>query len=671
MSDNLILPRFKAIDYRLIKKQLMQLLIQSKDQIIQLVENNKDPSWSNLLEPLESIFERLQNMWSPIEHLKSVSDSALLRDICADGLTQLSDFDAWFSQYTLLYELLIRIRKASFFTSLTEDQKKIIQNKIKDFELSGINLPLDQQKRYAEIQKKLSALSLQFSNNVLDAIGAWSKPLDLTSNRLGLSEYLLSLMKHNAASQSKTGYLLTLDAPCFFSFMRYCTDRVLRQEAYTAYCTLASDQNQAYKPYDNTDVIRQIVALRQEESKLLGFENYASYSLENKMAKTPDEIIHFLMDLLSRSQSKAVEELAELQAFANEELSNESLAVWDIAYFSEKMQQKLYQFDQEILRDWFPVPHVLSELFKITSQLFDIDIQLISSDDVWHDTVQLYQVSRNKAVLGYFYVDLYARDNKQSGAWMGELRNRWIDQKKIQLPVAFFVCNFTRPLDGQASLLLHSEVVTLFHEFGHTLHHVLTQIDYPSISGLHGVSRDAIELPSQLLENWCWDKTLLKQLSSHYKNKTPLTDQQIDQLILTKTFQPGMSLVRQLAFSLFDMRIHSEDPDGRHVQSILDQVREQVAVILPPKFERFQNSFLHIFEHDYAAGYYGYLWAEVLSADVFSVFQEEGLLNPVTGKRFLDAFLSQGGSKDAMDMFVEFRGRKPNHEAFLKQNGLN
>ncbi|MBE8214829.1 MAG: M3 family metallopeptidase [Endozoicomonadaceae bacterium] len=669
---NVMLPEFKTINYHTVKSILTRLLQKTKAGIIHLVETTKTPTFSNLLVPLEAISIEIDNLWLPIQHLSSVADTPFLREVYADCLVLLSDFTSWLSQYFPLYILLKQMTTDLSFSSLSAVQKKLICHHVKNFELQGIHLPAAQQAEQAVLKKTLNALYCQFSHNILDATTSWSKLLNLSDSQYDLPDSLLTLMQHQAKEHSKVGYLITLEAPCFFPFMRYCNHQALRKEVYTAYYTLASDQNITSKQYDNTDLMRQIMSIRHQLAHMLGFQHYAAYALEKKMAHNTEKVITFLMDLLEKSKPSALKEFSELQSFAATTEAHQTLEVWDIAYFSEKMRQTQYQFNQEAFRNWFPVQHVLSTLFTLISQLFSIEIQQvpITAEEVWHPTVTLYQVSKNSQTCGYFYIDLYSRSNKHAGAWMGELRNRWVSNQGIQLPVAFLICNFTKPFNEKPACLLHDEVVTLFHEFGHTLHHVLTTIEYPSLSGIHGVPRDAIELPSQLLENWCWDHTILKKISHHIETKESLSDQQIKDLLAIKNFQSGLMLNRQLVLALFDIHLHIEDTTGQSIQAILDRVRQEVAVILPPIFDRFQNTFSHLFDGGYAAGYYGYLWSEVLSADIFEVFHEEGLLNPLIGERFLNAFLSQGGSKDPMDMFIDFRGRKPTTKAFLKQHGL-
>ena len=519
----------------------------------------------------------------------------------------------------------------------------------------------------------MSELTSKFSENVLDATQAFKKVVANVDELKGLPESALAAAKQAAQAKDLEGFLFNLEFPSYLPVMTYCENAELRREMYEAFCTRASDQGPNAGEWDNSALIDEILALRFEIANLLGFPQYANRSLATKMAESVEQVIQFLNDLAEQSLPAAQKEFAELKAFAKEKGKDE-LDAWDVPYYSELLQQERYSISQEELRPYFPVEKVIAGMFTIVHRLFGISFQKVEGVDLWHDDASYYDVfdSNDQKIAGFF-IDLYARENKRGGAWMDECRvRRRTEEGAIQLPVAYLTCNFNGPVGDKPALLTHDEVTTLFHEFGHGLHHMLTKVEYADVSGINGVAWDAVELPSQFLENWCWEKEAISLFSGHYESGDPLPDEMLDKMLAAKNFQSAMMMVRQLEFALFDMRIHAEyDPEnGLDVQKVLDDVRDKVAVNMPPAFNRFQHSFGHIFAGGYAAGYYSYKWAEVLSADAFSSFEEEGIFNIETGQRFKQAILEKGGSQEPMELFVEFRGREPSVDALLRHSGI-
>lgn len=665
-----LLPVFSEIKDSDIEPAIATIIENSKESIEALLKHEKHYTWHSLQEKLDVFSERLAQAWSPVSHLNNVVNTPELRKAHDDCLLHLSSFNTWLGQNTALYAAYQQLADSDEFSTLNAAQKKIITDNLRDFRLAGVTLSKEKKSRFAEIQQRLSHLTSQFFGHVLDATMAWTKIIKDKKELSGLPESALLFSRQQAKNKNTEGYLFTLEFPSYYAVMTYCDNRDLRKEIYTAYTTRASDQGPYAGKFDNSEIMQEIIMLRQELAELLNFPNYAAYSLETKMATSAKEVIAFLQDLAEKSKPQALEELKALKDFARKSLHDEPIQAWDIAYFSEKLQQARYAIDQEALRPWFPLEKVLSGLFAIIKQLYGATLRQQKNIDSWHPDVLFYQIEKEGKIIGQFYIDLYAREHKRDGAWMDVCRNRWQFKDQLQIPVAYLTCNFMPPIENNPALLTHEEVVTLFHEFGHTAHHLFTQIDYPDASGINGVPWDAVELPSQFMENWCWQKESLQLISGHYKTGKPLPDEKLDQLLAAKNFQSGMTLVRQLEFSLFDMRLHIEDKKGTHISNILDEVRQKIAVIIPPKFNKFQHAFSHIFDGGYSAGYYSYLWAEVLSADAFSAFEEEGIFNRDTGERFLETILSKGGSMDPEKMFIRFRGRKPSIDALLKHKGI-
>ena len=673
------LPPFGAIKPQHVEPAIDQILADNRVAIDILLSNDDAPSWTTLMRPLENLEDRLARAWSPVSHMNSVVNNDELRDAYNACLPKLSQYATEIGQNQRLFAAFEAAEKDS---TLSVPQRKAIDNALRDFKLSGVDLPNDKKQRYMEIKQELSGLTSKFSENVLDATQAWSKLIDDETRLAGLPDSAIAMARQSAEQEAaerkkspskKSAWLFTLEFPSYFAVMSYADDRALREEMYIAYATRASDQGPNAGEFDNTPLMGQILALRHELAQLLGFENYAERSLATKMAPTTQKVSAFLRDLADRSLGMAQEELNELKTFVRDEFGIDELQPWDITYASEKLRQHRYAISQEDLKPYFPEARVVSGMFEVVNKLYGLEINELKDVDTWHEDVRAFEIfDREGEARGRFYLDLYARANKRGGAWMDECISRRETETGIQLPVAYLTCNFSAPVGNKPALFTHNEVITLFHEFGHGLHHMLTQINTLAVSGISGVAWDAVELPSQFLENWCWESQAVNLIARHYETGKQLPDELFDKMIAAKNFQAGMQMVRQLEFSLFDFRIHAEFSleKGACVQEILDEVRAEVAVIKPPEYHRFQNSFAHIFAGGYAAGYYSYKWAEVLSSDAFSKFEETGIFNRETGLAFLEAVLEQGGSRDPMDLFIEFRGREPEIDALLRHCGI-
>lgn len=665
-------PPFKAIEAQHIAPAVKTLtednLAQLKAQLAEL----QWPTWDSLVAPLEAREDRLNNVWSPVSHLNGVANNESLREAYNQSIALLTSYNTELGQNDELFEAYQKLARSDEFQGLNQAQKQSINNAIRDFKLAGVSLDPAAKQRYGEIQAQLSELCSQFSNNVLDATQGWFKHITEAEQLAGLPQSAIDAAHQAAKDKALDGWVLTLDGPVYLTVMTQADDRQLRREMYTGYMTRASDQGPTAGRWDNTEVIEKILSLRVELAQLLGFANYAELSLAPKMAESCDQVLTFLHELAAKAKPHAERELAELKEWVKQNFGVDALEVWDIPYYSEKLKEAKYQVSQEMLRPYFTLPKVLDGLFDVASRLFTITIKPVHNDDLWHKDAKFYAIERHGQVIAHFYLDLFARAGKRGGAWMAECRVRRQTGDGLQLPCAFLVCNFNAPVEDKPSLLTHSEVTTLFHEFGHGLHHMLTAVDVAAVSGINGVAWDAVELPSQFLENWAWQPEVLKSLSRHYQTDEQLPDALIDKLLAAKNFQSAMMTMRQLEFSLFDLLLHMRygEDDFQGVQALLDQVRQQVAVVLPPSFNRFQHGFSHIFAGGYAAGYYSYKWAEVLSADAFAAFEENGLFDPQTGERFLNSILHRGGSEDAMTLFKDFRGREPSIEPLLRHSGI-
>ena len=673
LSNNTILPLFSKIKPEHIEPAITQLLEEARTVVKKHLQATTEYTWENLIEPLENAEDKLNKAWSPVSHMNAVVNTDELRLAYNACLPKLSDYSTEMGQNEQLFNAYKVIADSNEFATLDSAQKKIIQNALRDFRLSGVDLDNEKKQRYKEISQELSRLASNYEENLMDATNAWSKVIRNEQDLAGLPVSALAQAKQTAESQDQDGWMITLQFPSYQAIMTYADDRELRREHYEAYATRASDQASDNEQWDNSLLMEQILALRHEKAQLLGFENYAELSLATKMAKQPEEVMNFLEDLADKSWRQARKDFADLQSFAKQYHGINNLQSWDLTYYSEKMRQHFYQLSQEEVKAYFPITRVLPGLFAVVEKLYGLQISEISDFDSWHPDVRFFQIHDEFGVLrGKFYFDLYARTKKRGGAWMDDCVGRKKINDQIQTPIAYLTCNFTPPTSTEPSLLSHDDVTTLFHEFGHGLQHMLTKIDYLGVSGINGVEWDAVELPSQFMENWCWEQEALALISGHYQTGEPLPDTLFNKMLAAKNFQAGMMTVRQLEFSLFDFRIHKDyDPEkGARIYPILEQVRAQVAVINPPKFNRFAHSFSHIFAGGYAAGYYSYKWAEVLSSDAFSLFEEKGIFDPETGKLFLTTILETGGSEDAMALFIKFRGRKPTIDALLKHNGI-
>ncbi|MGZ8160389.1 MAG: oligopeptidase A [Methylobacter sp.] len=670
---NSTLPLFSQIKPEHVVPAIDQLLSDARSSVEQHLAATQHYTWKNLIEPLEDVDDKLNKAWSPVSHMNSVVNSDELRDAYNACLPKLSAYSTEMGQNEALFKAYRFIADSEEFATLDNAQQKIIRNALRDFKLSGIDLDDEKKQRYKEISQELSALASNYEENLLDATNAWTKLIRDEQDLAGLPESALAQAQQTAESHNEDGWMITLQFPSYISVMTYADNRELRREHYEAFATRASDQGPHAEQWDNSENMEKILALRHEKARLLGFNNYSELSLATKMAEKPDDVTHFLEDLADRSWRHARKDLTELREFAKQHYGINDLQSWDMAYFSEKMRQHFYQLSQEEVKAYFPVTRVLPGMFAIVEKLYGLQIAEISDFDSWHPDVRFFQIyDQSGSLRGQFYLDLYARAKKRGGAWMDDCVSRKKADDTIQTPVAYLTCNFTPPTGDTPALLTHDEATTLFHEFGHGLHHMLTQVDHLGVSGINGVEWDAVELPSQFMENWCWEKEALALMSGHYQTDEKLPDALFDKMIAAKNFQAGMIMVRQLEFSLFDFRIHRDyDPEkGGRIYETLEQVREQVAVVRPPKFNRFAHSFSHIFAGGYAAGYYSYKWAEVLSSDAFSLFEEKGIFDQETGKAFLTNILEKGGSQDAMELFINFRGRKPTIDALLRHNGI-
>ena len=666
-----LLPPFSEITPELITPAIDELLKQGRDQVAALASDTQKATWDEVVAPLDTANDALSQAWSPVSHMNSVVNSDGLRDAYNENLAKLSEYWTELGQNKGLFSAFQRVAEQS--QGLDAAQKKALEHNLRDFRLSGIDLPEQDQQRFAKIQKRLSELTTKFSENVLDATQGWEKHITDAAELAGMPEMSLAAAKQAAEAKGLEGYLITLEFPSYFPVITHCDNRELRREVYEAYATRASDQGPTAGQWDNTGVMTEILALRKEKAALLGFDSYAHYSLATKMAETPEQVLQFLYDLADKSVAVARQEFSELSEYAQQTFGAESVEAWDVSYYSEKLKQARYAISQEMLRPYFPFPKVLSGMFDIAARLFDISIEEVTEFDRWHEDARLFAVSRDGSVIARFYLDPYARANKRGGAWMDVCRTRRrLDDGSLQLPTAYLVCNFNGPVGDDPALLTHNEVTTLFHEFGHGLHHMLTRMEYADVSGINGVAWDAVELPSQFMENWCWEPEALAIISGHYQTGETLPQALLDKMLAAKNFQSALFMVRQLEFSIFDFKLHHEYEIGKtDIQALLDGVRSQVAAITPPSFNRFQHSFSHIFAGGYAAGYYSYKWAEVLSADAFSLFEEQGIFDKATGHQFKETILEQGGSKEPMALFVEFRGREPQVDALLRHSGIN
>jgi oligopeptidase A len=667
------LPAFSAIRPEHVVPAVEQILNDYRSAIDALTAASGARDFVNTLLPQEALDERLGRAWAPVSHLHSVKDSEELRKAYSTALEAITEHSTELGQNRDLYAAVDAVAQRGDFGALARPARTLTEHALRDFRLSGVALEEPARSRFKVIVNELSRLSTEFEEAVLDATEDWSEHLTDEAALAGIPESGRAVLAAYAKEKKLDGWLVTLKQPSVQAVLTYANDRALRARLYQAYSTRASDQGPGAGRFDNSERIGQILALRHEASQLLGYANAAEESLATKMATSPQKVLDFLADLVGRARPVAQREFADLREFAATELGIADLQPWDVSYSSEKLRERRFQLNEEELKPYFPLPAVIDGLFGICERVFGIRFARRDQVDVWHDDVTYYDVfdAQNQRIAGA-YVDLYARSGKRGGAWMDVCRSRYRDDAGLHRPVAYLTCNFAPPTATTPSLLTHDDVLTLFHEFGHGLHHMLTEIDYPSIAGISGVEWDAVELPSQFLENFGWQRETLDLFARHYETGEALPQTLFERMLAARYFHAGMYLVRQLEFALFDFRLHLYfDPArGARTNEVQQQVREEVAVVIPPPWQRFAHSFTHIFSGGYGAGYYSYLWAEVLSADAFSRFEAEGIFNRTTGDAFRREVLSVGGSRPALESFVAFRGREPEAAALLHSYGL-
>jgi len=663
------LPKFDEVKPEHISPAIDSLIAEGRALVEQLATSTEVPTWENFALKLEDHSEKLGRAWSQVGHMNAVVNSPELREAYNENLAKLTDYGSDISQDERLYAKFKAIQSGGDFAKLTPTQQTIINHEVRDFKLGGAELPANEKARFKAVSEELSKLGAKFEENILDNTNDFKYIVENVADLAGLPEDAIEAAAESAKADGKEGYQFSLHFPSYMPVLQYADNRALRETLYRAYATRASELS---KPeWDNTALISDILKLKQEEARMLGFKNYAELSLATKMADTPKQVTDFLDTLAKRAKPYAEKDMRELLAYAKK-LGINDLQAWDVAYVSEKLREEKYAFSDQEVKQYFPESKVLAGLFKVVETIFGVQVRKAEAP-LWHADAAFYAISdaQNKPI-AYFYLDLYARNNKRGGAWMDECITRRKKANGIELPVAYLTCNFSAPVGGKPALFTHDEVITMFHEFGHGLHHMLTQVDDYSVSGIKGVEWDAVELPSQFMENFCWEWEVLRHMTAHVETGAQLPRELFDKMVAAKNFQAGMQTVRQIEFSLFDMRLHGEfDPNGKQTAlDLIEQVRDEVAVVRPPKWNRFPNSFSHIFAGGYAAGYYSYKWAEVLSADAYSLFEEMGTLSVEAGSRFKNEVLAKGGSRPAMESFVAFRGREPSLDALLRHNGM-
>lgn len=669
------LPKFNEIKPEHVGPAVDSLIAEGRALVEQLATSTEKPTWENFALKLEDQSEKLSRAWSQVGHMNAVVNSPELREAYNDGLEKLTDYGSDISQDERLYAKFKAIQSSDAFAKLTPAQQTIINHEVRDFKLGGAELPAEQKARFKTVSEALSKLGAKFEENIMDNTNDFKYIVEDVADLAGLPADAIEAAAEAAKANNNAGYQFSLHFPSYMPVLQYADNRALRETMYRAYATRASELS---KPeWDNTGLIKDILKLKQEEAHMLGFKNYAELSLATKMADTPKQVTDFLDTLAQRAKPYAEKDMQELLAYAGK-LGIDDLQAWDVAYVSEKLREEKYAFSDQEVKQYFSESKVLAGLFKVTETIFGVQVRKAEAP-LWHADAAFYEISdaQNNPV-AYFYLDLYARNNKRGGAWMDECITRRKklnpqNQAIIELPVAYLTCNFSAPVGGKPALFTHDEVITMFHEFGHGLHHMLTQVEDYSVSGIKGVEWDAVELPSQFMENFCWEWEVLRHMTAHVDTGAQLPRALFDKMVAAKNFQAGMQTVRQIEFSLFDMRLHGEfDPSGKQTAlDLIEQVRDEVAVVRPPKWNRFPNSFSHIFAGGYAAGYYSYKWAEVLSADAYSLFEEMGTLSAEAGSRFKNEVLAKGGSRPAMESFVAFRGREPSMDALLRHNGMS
>ncbi|AEJ00452.1 peptidase M3A and M3B thimet/oligopeptidase F [Nitrosomonas sp. Is79A3] len=684
------LPRFAEIKDEHITPAIDVLLKENRAVVEKVRGDDQPPTWQNFVQPMVDASERLSRAWGQVSHLNAVMNSPQLREIYNQNLPLITQFYAELSQDLLLFEKFKQLRGSGVFDQLTPARKKIIENELRDFRLGGAELPSDKKQRFLQIQEELSSLSSKFNDNLLDATNAFSLFIEDAETVAGIPADVLQTARELAAADSKTGWKFTLHMPSYLPVLQYADNRDFREKMYRAYATRASEfDDQTGSDKDNMPLINKILALRQEAAQMLGYENYAEVSLATKMATFPQQVLDFLRKLAAKAKPYAEQDLQALRQFAAEKLGLAELEAWDLAYVSEKLREERYAFSDQEIKQYFPEDKVLAGMFKLVEKLYGIRIVSAAAScniQCWHPDVKFFDIhDANGQLIGQFYLDLYARPTKRGGAWMDDavtrrrIENQQTGKHVIQIPVAYLTCNFSAPVtinqQIRPALFTHNEVIVLFHEFGHGLHHLLTQVEDLGVSGINGVEWDAVELPSQFMENFCWEWDVLTGMTQHVDTGASLPRALFDKMLKAKNFQSGLQMLRQIEFALFDMHVHFDfKPNGdKTVLQLLNDIRKAVAVIIPPDFNRFPNSFAHIFAGGYAAGYYSYKWAEVLSADAYSMFEEtasDGVVNAATGAHFLEEILAVGGSRSALESFIAFRGREPELDALLRHNGM-
>jgi len=667
------LPRFDQIQPTDVTPAIDQLLTEARDVVSRITASDAGATWDSVIEPLNEATDRLARSWGAVSHMNAVVDTPELRDRYNLNLPKLTEFWTELSQNEALYERFKVLAAAPEFAQWSAVRRKVVENELRDFRLGGAELAAEKKERFKQIRERESQVSTRFAENVLDATNAFALYIDDTSALAGVPQDALQMLSESAQADGKTGYKISLQYPSYSAIVDYAHDRALRQQVYRAYSTKASEFGNP--DWNNGPLMVELLKLRREHAQSLGYKSFAEVSLVAKMAESPVDVLDFLRDLAHRAKPYAERDITELREFASKHLGIADLQPWDVSYASEKLREQRYSYSEQELKQYFTEPRVLAGLFKVIETLFAVAIREEKAP-VWHPDVRFYRIENLRGqLIGQFYLDLYARDHKQGGAWQGDARSRRAKRTALATPVSFLTCNFSRPAGGKPATLKHDEVLTLFHEFGHGLHHMLTRVDEPSVAGIQGVEWDAVELPSQFMENFAWEWEVLQMLTQHVDTGDRLPRALFEKMLAAKNFQSGMFTVRQLEFALFDMLLHSaaEWPDEPHVMKLLADVRREVSVLVPPEYNRFPHAFSHIFAGGYAAGYYSYKWAEVLSADAYSAFEEHedgGVLNAGIGRRFLDEVLAVGGSRPAMQSFVAFRGRKPTIDALLRHNGM-
>ena len=671
------LPRFDAIQPAHVEPAVRSLLEALRATVERLQHDPAAPTWDNFVEPMENDSERLGRAWGVAAHMHSVMDTPEWREAYNVMLPEVTRFYAELGQNLKLFEKYKAIANGPEYAALSPARRRIIDNELRGFRLSGAELPDDQKPRFQAIQEEMASLGAKFSENLLDATNAFSHVVTLESELSGLPADDIAAAREAAGKAGIEGWKFSLRMPSYLPVMQYADNRALRETLYRAYATRAAEIDNGYsKPeWNNGPLISQILALRAEEARMLGYRHFADVSLVPKMAESTEQVLGFLRELAVKAKPFAERDLAELKAFAKDELGLDPLEPWDVAYASEKLRVARYAFSEQEVKEYLPEPKVLQGLFGVVEKLYQVAIKP-DTGPVWHPDVRFFRIERDGQLIGQFYLDLYARDTKKGGAWMDSAITRRRIPSGIETPVAYLVCNFSGPVGGKPATFSHDDVITLFHETGHGLHHLLTRVDDLAVSGIHGVEWDAVELPSQFMENFCWEWDVVREMTAHADTGAPLPKALFDKMLAAKNFQSGMGTVRQLEFSLFDLLLHMDfDPANQHVMDLLAEVRKEVAVMVPPAWHRFPNSFSHIFAGGYAAGYYSYKWAEVLSADAFAAFEENGrpkgsVLDAETGERFWNEILAVGGSRPALESFKAFRGREPQVDALLRHSGM-